>query len=158
MPHRQPLLTDNTRRLPWLHHLGMTLVEVLAVVVILGLVASTLAVGFSGALGRGKHELAKTQIAVIVGKVESYRIERDAWPSDDLGLEALSDGHASPSDSYYLSQDKLFDPWGRPYVLIVPGPDGHPYEVLTFGADGAPGGDGPNADLSSVNLHKARSR
>lgn len=140
------------------HRRGMTLVEVLAVVVILGLVASTLAVGFSGAFGKGKHELAKTQIALIVGKIESYRIQFDAWPSPEVGLQALSDGHASPSDGHYLPQDKLFDPWGKEYVLIIPGPDGHPYEIMTFGADGTPGGEGADADVSSVNLQSRGSR
>ena len=49
---------------------GMTLVEILAVVVILGLIAGTLAVSFSGSFGKAKHELAKTGIGQIVQKVE----------------------------------------------------------------------------------------
>lgn len=126
----------------------MTLVEVLAVVVILGLLAGTLAVGFSGAFGKGKHELAKTQIGLIKGKLESYRIEHDAWP--EQGLNTLAD--AAPTKSYYLSSDQLTDPWGRAYELIVPGPDGHPYEIITYGADGAPGGEDENADITSINL------
>lgn len=132
----------------------MTLVEVLGVVVILGLLAGTLAVGFSGAFGKGKSELAKTQIALIVGKIEAYRIETDAWPTIDEGLAALSDGKASPTSSYYIPTDRLRDPWNRPYLYVIPGPDGHPYEVLTYGADGAPGGGGDNADISSITLHR----
>jgi general secretion pathway protein G len=130
----------------------MTLVEVLAVVVILGLLAGTLAVGFSGMFGRGKHELAKTGIGVVRQKVEAYRIERSAWPSTDLGLAALSDGHAAPTASYYLQPDQLLDPWDRAYLFIAPGPDGHPYEIVSYGADGRPGGEGEDADLSSVRL------
>ena len=129
---------------------GMTLVEVLAVVVILGLLAGTLAVGFSGAFGKGKHELAKTQIGLIKGKIEAYRIEHDTWP--EAGLDAMTDGQAAPTKSYYLSPDQLLDPWGQRYELILPGPDGHPYEIVTYGADGAPGGEDENADISSVNL------
>jgi len=133
---------------------AMTLVEVLAVVVILGLLAGTLAVGFSGAFGKGKRELAKTAIGQIVARLETYRMETGAWPSVDTGLAALSDGHATPTSTYYLSPDKLIDPWSRPYLLIVPGPDGHPYEVATYGADGRPGGEGEDADVSSINLRK----
>ncbi len=131
---------------------GMTLVEVLAVVVILGLLAGTLAVGFSGAFGKGKRELAKTAIGHIVGQVEIYRMERGEWPPMDVGLAALSDGHAQPTAAYYLNADKLIDPWGAPYQLRVPGPDGHPYEVLSLGADKALGGTGEDADISSLNL------
>jgi len=136
------------------HARGMTLVEILAVVVILGLLAGTLLVGFSGAFGKAKHELAKSGIGVIVSKVELYRIEKQTWPSNDLGLAALSEGQAAPTASYYLSRDQLRDPWNRLYLYVTPGPDGHPYEIISYGADGQPGGEpgSENADISSVNL------
>ena len=131
---------------------GMTLVEILAVVVILGLVAATLLVGFSGSFGKAKHELAKTGIGVVATQLEKYRLERSAWPSNDQGLAVLTDGQATPSDSYYLNRGQLLDPWDRPYLYVMPGPDGHPYEVLSYGADGQPGGESENADVTSVNL------
>lgn len=136
---------------------GMTLVEVLAVVVILGLVAGTLLVGFSGSFGKAKHELARSGIAVIASKIEMYLIEENALPGNDIGLAALSDGHALPTRSYYLNPDKLIDPWGRAYLYVVPGPEGHPYEVLSYGADGQPGGADESRDISSTNLRGAPS-
>ena len=131
---------------------GMTLVEVLAVVVILGLLAGTLAISMSGALGKGKREIAHTAIGLIQQKVETYRIEHGTWPADDIGLAALGDGHADPTASYYLNSDQLLDPWGNPFYLIVPGPDRHPYEIVSYGADGQPGGEGEAADLTSIHL------
>ena len=120
----------------------MTLVEVLAVVVILGLIAGTLLVTFSGTFGKAKHELAKSGIGVIASKLELYRIEKSAWPGNDVGLKVLTDGMATPDRSYYLSPDHLLDPWNRDYLYVVPGPNGLPYEVLSYGADGVAGGDG----------------
>jgi len=131
---------------------AMTLVEILAVVVILGLLAGTLLIGFSGTFGKAKHELAKSGIGLVVSKLELYRIEHDAWPGNDMGLATLGEGYAAPTDPWYLSPDKLLDPWGNTYMYIAPGPQGHPYEVLTYGADAQPGGEGENADISSVNL------
>ena len=133
---------------------GMTLVEVLAVVVILGLIAGTLVVSFSGGFGKAKHELAKSGIGLIVSKIEVYRMEKSQWPSNDLGLAVLSDGHAVPGASYYLKPEQLSDPWNRPYLYISPGPAGHPYEILSYGADGQPGGapGTEDADITSVNL------
>lgn len=131
---------------------GMTLVEVLAVVVILGLIAGTLAIGFSGAFGKGKRELAKAGVGQVIAKLEIYKMDKSEWPSNDVGLSALTDGLALPSAAYYLPADRLLDPWGRRFLFITPGPNGHPYEVITYGADGQPGGEGENADLSSVNL------
>lgn len=131
---------------------GMTLVEVLAVVVILGLVAATLTVSFSGTFGKAKSELAKTGIAQIVQKLELYHIETDRWPAMDVGLKALSAGLADPKAAYYLEQGQLEDPWKQGYHFVVPGPNGRPFEVLTYGADGRPGGSGEDADISSANL------
>ena len=131
---------------------GMTLVEILAVVVILGLIAGTLMVGFSGMFGQAKHDLARTGIGVVTGKIEAYRIQTGSWPSNELGLAALTNGEATPTDPYYLTNEQLTDPWNRPFYFIIPGPDGHPYEVGSYGADGEPGGDGENADISSASL------
>lgn len=130
----------------------MTLVEVLAVVVILGLLAGTLAIGFSGAFGKGKRELAKTGIGMIAQRVELYKQENDTYPDNNTGLAVLSDGHAEPTAAYYIGPDRLLDPWGHPYYIAVPGPNGHPYEIVSYGADGEAGGTGENADISNLNL------
>lgn len=131
---------------------GMTLVEILAVVVILGLVAGTLLVGFSSSFGKAKHELAKTGIGVVVSQLEKYRLEHGAWPGNEQGLSVLTDGSATPEASYYLGPGQLDDPWDRPLLYIAPGPNGHPYEITSYGADGRPGGEGEDADISSADL------
>lgn len=133
---------------------GMTLIEVLAVIALLGLVAGTLAVSFSGSLSKGRHDLARTQLALIASRIEAYFLAFSAYPPPEPGLALLSDGHARPSDAYYLPPARLLDPWQRPYALLIPGPDDHPYEIITLGADGAPGGDGPDADLSTVTMQR----
>lgn len=134
---------------------GMTLVEILAVVVILGFIAATLAVGLSGSFGKAKHELAKTGIGQLVDRIEIFKIEKGVWPTNDLGLKALSDGYAVPSDPYYVEPSKLLDPWNRPYFFVAPGPDLRPYEIVSYGADGTPGGQGEDADVTSVDLRKS---
>lgn len=134
---------------------GMTLIEVLAVVVILGLLAATLTVGLSGRIGKARHEIARTQIAQIAGAVETFRLDRRRLPSPSEGLGALT----TPADApYFLEAGKLLDPWGKAYLYLVPGPDGQPFEVVTYGADGQPGGDGENSDLSSAKLSAERPR
>lgn len=135
---------------------AMTLVEVLAVVVILALIASTLAVGFSGAFGKGKQELARAGIGQVMAKLELYRMEFDGFPSLEDGLAAITDGLASPTAAYYMPGDRLLDPWGRRFLYLSPGPEGHPFEVVTLGADGRPGGEGESADISSANLRGVR--
>jgi len=135
----------------------MTLVEVLAVVVILGLLAGTLVMGFSGTFGKARHELAKSGIGVIVSRLELYKLEHGQWPGNDTGLGALSDGAALPTTSYYLSADQLLDPWGHSYQYVTPGTGGHPYEVISLGADGQLGGVDEDADVSSLNMRETKS-
>jgi len=134
---------------------GMTLVEILAVVVILGLVAGTLLIGFSGSVGKAKHELAKSGIATVVTQLEKYRLEHGAWPGNEQGLAVLTDGQATPQSAYYLNAGQLQDPWKRTFLYVTPGPDGHPFEVISYGADGQAGGEGEDADVSSVNLQES---
>lgn len=129
---------------------GMTLVEVLAVVVILGLIATTLTLSFRGQVGRAKKELAKTGIGVLVNAIETYALETGALPTMDAGLEVLTIAPPSRGEPF-LKADKLLDPWGHPYLYVSPGPLSA-YQVLSYGADGRPGGEGEAADLTSDDL------
>ena len=131
---------------------AMTLVEVLAVVVILGLIATTLTVSFRGQVGRAKTELARTGVGVVVGAIETYALETGSIPTMDEGLNALTkspEGRGEP----YIRPDKLVDPWGNPYVYVAPGPTSA-YQVISYGADGALGGAAGTeaADITSDDL------
>jgi general secretion pathway protein G len=127
----------------------MTLIEVLAVVVILGLLAATLTYGIGSRIGKARHEIARTQIAQIVTALEMFRLEKRRLPTATEGLTVLS----SPPDApYYLESGKMTDPWGKSYIYLMPGPSGAPFEVATYGSDGQLGGEGDKADLTSSNL------
>lgn len=134
---------------------GLTLVEMLAVVVILGLIAATLTVSFRGQVGRAKRELARTGVALIVNAVESYALETGEIPTMEQGLDALTVAPPGRSEPF-LRADKLIDPWGRRYQYVTPGPSG-PYQVLSLGADGRPGGaaGSDDEDITSDQLGPA---
>ncbi len=130
----------------------MTFVELLAVLVILGLIAGVLAVSFAGRFARGKQEIARTQLSLISQAIETYRIEHGEWPPMNQGLSALTTPQAAPTASYFLKPDQIRDPWDQLYALIIPGPDGYPFEILTYGSDAQPGGEGEAQDLSSIRV------
>jgi len=44
------------------------------------------------------------------------------------------------------------DPWKRPYALRVLDATTRKYEIVCLGADGEAGGEGENADLSSLGV------
>ena len=130
-------------------HRGFTLVEMLAVLVLLSLVAAAVTVGVRGYLIAGKQKIARVEIAKICQALEAYATLFDNYPSSDQGLEALT----QPNEKFAVPPlDKIpKDPWGNSYDYIQPGPNG-PYQVICYGADNEQGGDGADADISSDEL------
>ena len=131
---------------------GLTLVEVLAVVVILGLIAGTLTYTFSGQMSTAKRNLAKTGIGVVVDGIERYALDQGRIPTMEEGLQVLVETRTRSGDPY-LKRDKLIDPWGSPYQYVTPGPESA-YQVISLGADRVLGGEaGSDAeDLTSDSL------
>lgn len=48
----------------------------------------------------------------------------------------------------YLQKAVPDDPWGNPYVFVMPGEHGE-YDLLSYGRDGMPGGEGQAGDIAS---------
>ena len=125
---------------------GMTLIEILVVLVILGLIATAVAVNVVGAAGKARTDRAKTDVQRIASDgVEAFKVMRGRYPSTEEGLKLLIDEKFLKPNA---EGGKLQDPWGRDYVYLYPG-QAHPdsFDVKSYGADGQPGGDGENADI-----------
>lgn len=125
---------------------GMTLIEIMVVLVIIGLIASAVAVNVIGRQREANVRKAKADVANIASQgVDAYKVMRGRFPSTEEGLGILiQEGFLKPN----AEGGKLLDPWGRDYIYLYPGqahPDG--YDVKSYGADGQAGGDGENADI-----------
>ena len=93
---------------------------------------------------KSKSRVAKAEVASIAQQVTLYLADSSlGMPS--MNTFRLSDLTAGPIP--YLKADDLVDPWGRPYMLIVPGVDGSGYGIVSYGSDGVPGGSGADADI-----------
>ena len=125
---------------------GMTLIEILVVMVILGLIATAVAVNVVGAAGKARTDRAKTDVQRIASDgVEAYKVMRGRYPSTEEGLKLLIDEKFLKPNT---SDGKLNDPWGKEYIYLYPGqahPDG--FDVKSYGADGPAGGDDENAEI-----------
>ncbi len=129
---------------------AMTLFEILAVLVILGMLATVLTMGLSGAMSESKQRVCSIQIDRVKTCVEAYRNAKRSLPPSGTGLSVLAPPNANPNQSWYIESSQLKDPWGNDLQYLVPGPDGHAFEIVSYGADGTPGGTGENADVSSA--------
>lgn len=132
---------------------GFTLVELMVVIVILGLLATIVAINVLPATGRANTEKAKADITTIEQALEMYRLDNLNYPSSTEGLQALvaaPPGMGQPQRYRQGGYIKRLpdDPWGNPYRYIYPGQHGA-FDIFTYGADNAEGGEGENADLGN---------
>lgn len=124
---------------------GFTLVELMVVIVIIGLLATIVAINVLPSLGKANTQKAKADIEVLDQAVTQYRLDTMQYPPAGEGLRALA-AKSSGGQSYIRKLPN--DPWGRPYVYRLPGEHGA-YDILSLGADGQPGGEGENADIGN---------
>jgi general secretion pathway protein G len=132
---------------------GFTLVELMVVIVILGLLATIVAINVIPQGERAKSEKAKADIATIESGLELYKLNMSIYPTTSEGLAALVTppaGLANPSSYQKGGFIKKLpnDPWGRPYLYASPGTHGAA-DIWTLGADGKDGGEGVDADIGS---------
>ena len=132
---------------------GLTLVELLVVVAILGLLSTVVVLNVLPARDRAAVQKARTDIASIETALQQYRLDNLDYPSQRAGLTALTDAPADlrQPDRYRTGgyiQRLPEDPWGTPYQYAYPGELGE-FDVYSLGRDGRPGGEGLDADIGN---------
>ena len=130
---------------------GVTLIEMLVVIMIIGLIASLVAVNVIRQGESAKRTAARAQIGSFMNALGIYKLDTGVYPPTTQGLQALrvKPGEMPNWAGPYLPKDVPPDPWGRPYEYKYPGDHGEDPDVISLGADGLPGGDGTNADIVS---------
>ena len=133
---------------------GFTLIELLAVIVIMGLLATVVVVNVAPFLGRSNFEKVKSDLAQIEKALELFRFNELRYPTTNEGLsalvkppESLKNPHIYPEDGYIKSIPK--DPWGNPYLYLMPGTKSSSYDLFSYGADAVEGGTKQNADIGN---------
>ena len=116
---------------------GMTLIEIMVVIAILGIMATTVTVLFVRYLDRSKVDGTKIQMHNIVQALDAYKVTIGEYPSTQEGLQSLVSNNVMPS----LPLDK----WNREFEYIRQ--NSSSYTIKSFGADGQAGGEEFDADL-----------
>ncbi|MES2755719.1 MAG: type II secretion system major pseudopilin GspG, partial [Pseudomonadota bacterium] len=135
---------------------GFTLVELMVVIVIIGLLATIVALNVLPATGTARIAKAKTDISTLEQALDQYRLDNINYPSATEGLQALLTPPATLAQPQRYRQGGYIkklpeDPWGRAYEFRAPGQKGA-FDIVSLGADGQPGGEGENADIVSSDL------
>jgi general secretion pathway protein G len=130
---------------------GFTLLELLVVMVIIGLLAGFVAPRYFSQVGKSQVKAAKAQVDALDKAIEQFRLDMNRLPTTEEGLAALNVSPANEPNwaGPYLKKDVPKDPWGHPYVYLVPGTHNNDFDLMSYGKDGQPGGTGENADIGN---------
>lgn len=129
---------DGLRRFHRAAERGMTLIEIMVVVVIISLVAGVVGVAVLNRLEEAKAKLAFTQLKQISEALELYKLSLRQYPSTAEGLFALAapKGNAQP-----FMREIPEDPWGNDYVYIYPGSNNPgSFDLMSYGQNEVQGG------------------
>ena len=135
---------------------GMTLIEIMVVITILGLIATVVTVNVLDSLDEAKIKTAKTQMKGFEDALEAFRRDNGSYPSTEQGLTALVEKPSIgkvpkhyPAKGYLKGGKIPKDPFDCDYQYYSPGLQGHEYEIYSLGRDCQEGGEGPDSDISS---------
>lgn len=119
---------------------GFTLFEILAVIVLIGLVVGLVVGNLDSIMGTGKVKLAKTAVTnSFAAPLMAYKSATGDYPTTQEGLAMLLQPNPKIGimEPLLRSRDALLDPWGHPYQYKFPGVKRpYAYDLWSFGPDG----------------------
>jgi general secretion pathway protein G len=123
---------------------GFSLVELLVVITIIGILATTVTIKVIGVLAQAKITKARAEISEIKKAIGIYRTLTGKWPESLEDLRQPQDKNGGDSII-----DVQKDPWGNEYLFEK---NGNKFLITSYGDDNAPGGENESADIDSDHL------
>jgi general secretion pathway protein G len=136
---------------------GLTLIEIMIVIIILGLLASLVMPNLIGQSDEAKKKLVCIQMKSISESLKTFKVYNGIYPSTEEGLEALAKNPDAEKYKNYPSTGFLDDgrlpkdPWGGSYIYTN---DSGDFNIISLGADGREGGDAENKDITYETCQK----
>ena len=135
---------------------GMSLVEILIALTLMGIAGTFVAGKIYERLEQGQVDSAKIQLRNLGDRVKEFKRFCSYYPTTDQGLDALIEKPTGGRECNRYPPGGLIDggkipkdPWDFEFVYES---DGKAFDIKTYGADGAEGGEGVDADISLKDL------
>src|SRR5262252_6224949 len=106
---------------------GMTLIEILVVLVLIGIVTGIVAGNFIQRGEKAKRDAARIEIGQIGQTLDLFKLEVGRYPNSQEGLQALITAPAGVTNwngPYWKKGTVPKDPWGNEYKYAAPGTAG----------------------------------
>jgi len=127
---------------------AFTLIELLAVIAILGLIAAFAVPQVLKWVSGARSDSARIQIAALGASIDLYRLEVGSFPPTLEALVVKPSGQDRWDGPYIKKKLIPKDPWGNDYIYRYPGNNGD-YDLMSLGADKSEGGEGEHKDIVS---------
>jgi general secretion pathway protein G len=136
---------------------GFTMVELMAVLIILGLLAAVVVKNFVGQVDKGRVITTKASLKELHTAINEFHMDTGRWPTEQEALTVLVQQPADVTGwrpgGYIETTDIPKDAWGRDFIFELLPESGKPFVIKSLGADGQEGGEGYNADLLSTDAN-----
>jgi len=125
---------------------GFSLVELMVVIVILGILGTTVTVAFFPQIFKASRQKAIDTMLTLDQAIKMYSTDNQGRKPDTI--EQLIEPNEISEKPYLDSTTIPLDPWGGEFQYQPPtSPFADDYDIVCYGADGVPGGDGQGLDL-----------
>jgi general secretion pathway protein G len=123
---------------------GLTLVEIIVVLIILSVVMVFFGNKILGAGDQAKADLTKLMMKELQQGIEQFRLRYNQLPGSLEALTGCNDV-TGPGCTPVTKSDSLKDAWGNQFIYSLDN-GGRAYRIKTLGADGREGGEAVNYD------------
>lgn len=136
---------------------AFTMVEIVAVLIILGLLSAVAMKNFVGQIDKAKVKTTKANLAVLHESVLQFKMDTGRYPTEEEGLYELIE---EPTDvnnwepgGYLKTTELPLDGWEYEFIFMLNPDSGKAFVIISYGADGEPEGEDYNADIYSTDAN-----
>jgi len=124
---------------------GFTMVELMAMLIIIGLLATLVATKVVNKIDQARITTTKSNLKTLHERVLDFRMDSGQYPTEEQGLSVLIEAPIDATNypvGGYLEQTELpKDAWGNEFIYLRWPPSGKPFVIISYGPDGKDGGE-----------------
>ncbi|MHC4071317.1 MAG: type II secretion system major pseudopilin GspG [Planctomycetota bacterium] len=135
---------------------GFTMVELMAMLIIIGLLATLVATKVTSQIEKGRMIITKSNLKILHEAVNTFKMDTGRYPSEDMGLldlveqpPDLPEGIWQPG-GYLETTDLPIDAWNNDFLFQLYPESGKQFVIISFGPDGE---EGTEDDLYSTDAY-----